>query len=319
MGKRPLDTFAVLCLAGATVSWGAAPVMLQALVPYVHDGFTTNLVRYPLACLFYLPLLVGALRRGKGGRFWLTALLPAAVNLVGQTLWGIAPYHHLSAGVIAFLLRMAGIWGILGAFWLFPDERGLARRPVFWLGAALALLGFIIMSWARVIEVGRAGWDGLLIMFLCGICYGMYGVTVRYVMGDLNPLFVFGVVGTYTSIGLVAMAPLGKPSVLLHLPALPWILMVVSAVTGITLAHGLYYAAVQRIGAAISTLMLSVTPFVSICGAALFLGERFAPAQWIGGSILVLGAAVAMRAQQQVPRPQADQPALAEPIASRSV
>jgi drug/metabolite transporter (DMT)-like permease len=275
--------------------------MLQYLVPYVHDGFTTNLVRYPVACLFYIPLLVDAIRRGTGGRFWWTALLPAVVNLAGQTLWGIAPYHHLSAGAIAFLLRLSGLWGIVGAFWLFPDERHLARRPVFWIGATLALLGFLIMSWAHLNEVGSAGWDGLVIMLLCSVCYGMYGVTVRYVMGNLNPLFVFGVVGSYTSIGLVAMAPLGQPSILLHLSAAPWIVLVVSAVIGISLAHGIYYAAVQRIGAAISTLMLSVTPFVSICGAALFLGERPTLPQWLGGSILVLGAAVAMRAQPHAP------------------
>ena len=153
------------------------------------------------------------------------------------------------------------------------------------------------MSWAHVLRVRHAGWDGLVIMLFCGICYGLYGVTVRYVMGRLNPLFVFAVVGTYTSIGLIAMAPLGEPSVLLHLPVKPWIVMLVSAITGISLAHGMYYAAVQRVGAAISTLMLSVTPFVTICGSTLLLGERFSSMQWLGGTILVLGAGVAMQAR----------------------
>jgi drug/metabolite transporter (DMT)-like permease len=270
--------------------------MLQYLVPYVPDGFTTNLVRYPVACLFYLPLLIEGLLRRRGGRFWLAALLPAAVNLVGQTLWGIAPYHHLTAGVIAFLLRLSVIWGILAAFWLFPDERVLARSRMFWMGVILALGGFALMSWAHVLRVREAGWDGLVIMFFCGICYGLYGVTVRYVMGKLNPLFVFAVVGSYTSIGLIALAPLGEPRALLHLPAIPWIVMLVSALVGIALAHGMYYAAIQRVGAAVATIMLSVTPFVSICGSSLFLGEHFTSAQWLGGTILVLGAACAMQA-----------------------
>jgi drug/metabolite transporter (DMT)-like permease len=301
--RQRVDMFAALCLAGATISWGAAPVMLQYLTAYVPDGFTTNLVRYPVACLFYLPLLASAIRQGRGGRFWVAALLPAGVNLAGQTLWGIAPYHHLSAGTIAFLLRLSGVWGILGAFWLFPDERSLARRPLFWVGVSTAVGGFLIMSWAQVTQVSQAGWSGLLIMLACGVCYGFYGVTVRYVMGRLNPLFVFGVVGSYTSLGLIAMAPLGRPASLLTMPPQAWLTMLVSAVTGISLAHGMYYAAVQRIGAAVSTLMLSVTPFVTICGSAVFLGERFTPKQWVGGSILVLGATLAMRAQQHLPHP----------------
>lgn len=294
--KLRMDLTAVLCLIGAIISWGATPVLLQYLVPYVPDGFTANFVRYPIACLFYLPLLAEGLLRRRGGRFWRAALLPASINLIGQTLWGIAPYHNLTAGVIAFLLRLSVIWGILAAFWLFPDERYLARSRIFWVGTALALVGFVLMSWAHMLNVRDAGLDGLIILFFCSLCYGLYGVTVRYVMADLNPLFVFAVVGTYTSIGLIALAPLGKPQSLLNLTHGPWIVMIVSAMVGIAFAHGMYYTAVQRVGSAVASLMLSVTPFVSICGSWLFLGEQFTPAQWIGGIILVLGATIAMRA-----------------------
>lgn len=304
---RRVDMFAALCLAGATLSWGATPVFLKALTSDVPDGFTANAVRYPLACLFYLPLLVQGLRRGAGRGFWVAALLPSAVNLVGQTLWGVAAYH-VSAGMISFLLRLSAIWGILGAFWLFPDERQLAHSKRFWTGTALALAGFVTMSWAQAIQLAGTGTTGLVIMFFCAMCYGAYGVTVRYVMGTRNPLFVFAVVGGYTSIGLLVMAPIGRPESLLGLSLWPWVLLVVSAVVGIALAHGMYYAAVQRIGAAVSTLMLSVTPFVTILGSSLFLGERFSPAQWIGGCILIGGATLAMSAQQHLPRHPAPDP-----------
>ena len=117
---RRVDLFAVLCLAGATLSWGATPVMLRALTTSVPDGFTANAVRYPLASLLYLPWLIHGVRQGVGRRFWLIALIPAAINFFGQTLWGIAPYY-LSAGMISFLLRFSAIFGILGAFIFFPD------------------------------------------------------------------------------------------------------------------------------------------------------------------------------------------------------
>lgn len=304
--RRRLDIFALLCLAGATLSWGATPVMLKALTASIPDGFTANAFRYPLACLLYSPLLVLGLRRGPGRRFWLLALIPAGVNLAGQTLWAVAPYH-LSAGMISFLLRLSAIWGILGALCLFPDERPLARSKLFWTGTALALSGFVIMSWAQVLQVTGASLTGLVIMFFCAICYGMYGVSVRYVMADLNPLFVFSVVGSYTSAGLILMAPLGEPASLLRMSSGTWVLMVVSAVVGIALAHGMYYTAVQRLGAAVAMLMLSVTPFVTLIGARIFLGEWFSAGQWAGGCVLVLGATVAMSAQQRLPHhPPAD-------------
>jgi drug/metabolite transporter (DMT)-like permease len=297
---RRVDLFAVLCLTGATLSWGATPVMIKVLTQYIPDGFTANAIRYPLACLLYLPLLIQGARLGMGRRFWLIALVPAGINLAGQTLWAMSPYY-LSAGMIAFLLRLSTIWAILGAFCLFPDERRLAFSKLFWSGAMLALGGFLIMSWAQDLQMSEGHWVGLIIMFFCAICYGMYGVTVRYAMGSRNPLFVFSVVGSYTSIGLILIAPVGKPESLLELSAAVWVLVVVSAVVGIAMAHGMYYAAVQRIGAAVSMLMLSVTPFVTIIGSAIVLGERFSLGQWIGGCVLVLGATVAMTAQQRLP------------------
>lgn len=300
MRRRP-DMFAILCLAGATLSWGATPVLLKVLTCHVPDGFTANAVRYPLACLFYLPFLIHGIVGRIERRFWLAALLPALVNLAGQTLWGVAAYYT-SAGMVSFLLRLSTIWGILGAFWLFPDERQLAGSKAFWAGVVMALAGFITMSWAQLLEVTSTGWAGLTIMFFCAICYGMYGVTVRYVVADRNPLFVFSVVGWYTSVGLLAMAPIGQPSALLQLTIKPWILLVVSAVVGIALAHGMYYTALQRLGAAVSMLMLSVTPFVTILGSSLYLGEQFSAGQWAGGLLLVAGATVAMSAQQHLPR-----------------
>lgn len=283
------------------MSWGVAPVMLKYLTAHIPDGFTTNMVRYPIAAAFYLPLLLNG-RRGRLGRFWLAALIPTAVNLVGQTLWAWTPYL-LDAGVIAFLLRLAAVWGIVGAFLLFPDERQLARRPIFWIGAALALGGFVAMSWVQISKVAGASLLGVGVMFICSICYGLYGVTVRYVMRDLNPLVVFGVVGTYTSVGLILLGPLGQPSSLLHLPPWPAIILVLSAIVGIALAHGMYYTAVQRIGVAVATLMLCVTPFVTIVGSSIFLGERFTTVQWIGGCVLVLGATLSVQAQQHLPHP----------------
>ncbi len=309
---RHTDLVATLCILGATLCWGVAPVMLNylALPGQVADGFTSNLVRYPLATALYLPLLVRAVRRAPLGRFWRTALLPTAVNLAGQTLWAMAPYY-LEAGVIAFLLRTAALWGIVGAFIFFPDERRLARMASFWLGTLLAAGGFVAMSWSTVAAAGRLQAAGIVIMFFCGICYGFYGVTVRYVMGRLDPLVVFAVIGNYTSVGLIAMAPLGRPQSLLDLSGFSMGLLVISAITGITIAHGLYYVAVQRIGAAVSSLMLSVTPFVSLLVSAVFMGERFTALQAAGGTLLVAGAALAMHARQRLPQSPRD-PALPE-------
>jgi drug/metabolite transporter (DMT)-like permease len=301
---------ALLCLAGATLCWGSVPVMLGYLAdPHLHlvpDGYTANAVRYPISALMYLPWLIKGIRDRNLGRFWLTALIPSAVNVAGQTLWGISPYY-LPPGQFAFLFRLSALFGILGAFWLFRDERRLARSPLFWIGAALALVGFGGMVALILGNGGRIGFAGILIISLCSLCYGGYGVSVRYVMGNLDPLVVFAVICAYTSIPLLAMAPLGDPSSLLQLKPMPMLILIVSGLLGVAVAHGLYYIAVQRLGVAVTSLTLTATPFVSVVGSTIWLGERFTPGLWLAGAVLVAGTSVAVWSQQHLPVTQKDE------------
>lgn len=263
------------------------------------DGYTTNLIRYPIATIIYIPLLIMAVRRGGLGRFWVAALLPTAVNIVAQTLFAISPYY-LPAGVMSFLVRISAVWSVLLAFCVFPDERSLARSPRFWGGAGLAVVGFLLTWLGRPLE--PISMAGIVIIFACSIFWALYDITVRYTMRDINPFVVFGVIGNYTSIGLIAIAPLGQPSSLLHLDGWSIALLVISAYVGIAAAHGMYYVALQRLGVTIPALTMLLCPFVSIILAAIFLGERFSPMQWVGGIVLVTGAGLAMWSRQRVKR-----------------
>lgn len=297
--SRKFDILATLCLLGTILCWGTAPVMLKYLVDYIPDGYTTNLVRYPVGTLPYVPLLIAAMRRRDLGRFWLAALIPATVNIVGQTLWAWAPYF-MGVALLGFLFRLGVIWGMLATFVLFPDERRLIRSRRFWSGALLALAGFGVMVFKDGAWTANATWTGVVIMLVCGLCYGLYGVSIRYVMRDLNPLLVFGTVGLYTSIGIVFMAPLGEPSSLGRIGPAPWIALIVSALVGISAAHGLYYVAVKRVGVAISVLTLTAAPFVTAVTAAICVNEHLTTREWFGGIVLTIGALLAVWSQKEL-------------------
>jgi drug/metabolite transporter (DMT)-like permease len=263
----------------------------------VPDGFTANMIRYPVAALCYLPFLILGIRSGKIGKFWLAALLPCSFNLIAQTLWAWS-FYYLDAGLIGFMIRLSLIWSILGAFILFSDERRLARSPMFWTGAVLSFAGFIAMSLLGNSINASYTSAGIIIIFVCGIFWGGYGVTARYTMKDLNPLVTFAVISLYTSIGLVAIFPLGDPGSVTKLNPFDFCILIVSALTGIAMAHGLLYFAMQRIGVAISMFSLMAAPFVTKICANIFLHESFTPSQWIGGLILIIGSAFALRSQQ---------------------
>lgn len=281
------------------LGWGTAPVMLKYLTAHVPDGFTTNLIRYPIASMVYLPFVVMAARRGDLRGFWLVALIPASVNVLGQTLWAVAPYY-MAIGSQAFVVRLGVVWGIVAAFVMFPDERQLLRSPRFWTGAILAMAGVTVMIIVGSGEAAKVTPIGVSLILTCGVCYGLYGVGVRFIMGRRNPLIVFGVVGLYTSVGLVGLAPFGDPKSLLTLGAWPMVIMVLSAFIGISIAHGLYYIAVKRIGVAVASLVLTLTPFVSAVESIVWLEEQFTWLEWVGGGVLTVGAALTVMSQQRL-------------------
>lgn len=266
--------------------------MLRYLRHTIPDGFTSNLVRYPIGTAIFLPFLFGAVRNGSLRRIALLAMLPAACNVLGQTLWAIAPYH-VDVGTMAFLVRLCTVWSILTAMLLFRDERRLLRSPRFWGGAALAAIGFLIMARAHLAVFASAGMTGVLIMFFCGLGYGLYYATARYAVQGVHPLAAFCLVGLYTSATFVLMAPAGEPAKLLDVPPFDITLLVLSALIGVGAAHGMYFVAVRRIGVTVSALTLSATPFVSAVIGWLVLNEPMSAAQWVGGLILTAGAMLA--------------------------
>lgn len=266
---------------------------------YIPDGLTANAIRYPIAALFWLPWLIWGLSNGQVRALWLVAFAPAAINMVGQTFWAISPYY-LDASLAAFLFQLCSVWSIIVAFVVFADERPLARNRRFWMGAAMAILGFVLLSLPSLLT-GTGGTPfGVLTIFLCGVFMAFYGVAVRYVLRDKHPLVLFSLVAIYTSIGSLCMAPLGEPAALLRLSPGILVLVIVSALVGIAFAHGLFYIAVQRLGVAVSYLVLMTTPLISLTASAATLGERLTPMQWLGSAALLAGSALAVHAHNRM-------------------
>ena len=104
-------------------------------------------------------------------------------------------------------------------------------------------------------------------------------------------------------LGAVAMAPAGDPRSILRLTPGPALLLVVSALVGIAFAHGLFFISVQRLGVAVSYLMLMTTPLLSFAGSFIVLGERFTPLQWVGGALLLAGSSTAVHAHVRLREP----------------
>lgn len=286
-----VDWLARLALVVTIVAWGAVPVMLRELAASI-DPWTANGIRYPLAAVLFWPVLIRGLRAGTlDAQLLRRALGPALLSLFGQVLWAMTPYY-LPASTIGFLIQVAVVWGLIAAMVLFPDERGVLRTPGFGAGLVLAGGGFVVLSVSQGAFVEPATRTGVVIILWCSVFFGLYGVSVRYFMRGIPPLLGFGVVAQYVSIGILFLMGLkGDPDCLRSLDPRGWIVLVLSSLLGIGLAHVLLYTAIQRVGASISTAIGLVTPFVTVLLGHVILGERLGGTQWAAGIAMVAGGA----------------------------
>ncbi len=306
MKGSPRDTAALLAGLGSIVCYGATPVFLRL---FIHDldAWTVNGVRYTVGALFWFPFVVALLRdresdspvRPRRGA-WRDALVPTAINLVGQTGWALTPYY-LEANVIGFVYKLHFLFTILFGFIAIREERPVVRDPWFIGGTVVCVGGVTAMFIQNLNMGGIRSAIGMVILLGTTILFGAYAVSVRRYMAGYPARLSFGVISLYTASGLVMlMLVFGDYGALRHLPARQWSLVILSAVTGIAFAHVLYYRAIQGLGAIVSTGLQMATPFVTLLGAILVLSERMTVLQSLGGLLVVAGGVMLVLAQSHL-------------------
>jgi len=306
MKQRGIDTSATIALIVAMLCWSSVPLVLKHLTAFLPDGFTTNAVRYPLAALMYLPWLIMALRDPAIRRLWPWALLPTLPNIFGQTCWAWAPYY-IDPGLMSFVARTSVIWAIVIATIYFPTERLLLKSKRFWTGMALSVSGFVTIAIFSGALHAQHTMKGIIITAFSGLFGGLYVVGVRAAVGSMNPMTTFAFVSMFTAAGCVLIAPLGEPSSLLTASKTGIAYLVVSSFIGLSLAHGLYYFAIQRLGAMICASTATLTPFVTGVASVIIFHEHLRPAVWLGGTVLVIGTAMVIWSQEHMRPSESEQ------------
>lgn len=296
--------FIVLTLVG----WASVLLFLKHLTPYI-DAWSANGWRYGLSALLWLPILVrGSIRSSLPDRLWRRAICPAIFNCIGQICFALIPYY-IGPGLGAFLLRVNIIFSTAGALILFADERVLVKSPKFWIGMVLVCGGSAGTMLLGGAPITGAAATGVILGLLSGAFYGFYGVSVRYFMHGVPAMTSFAVISLYTAIGMIAlMIVYGNRGglVVLDLSAFNWLMLVASALVGIALGHVFYYAAIARLGVAISAAVVQLAPFLCAAASTLIFNEILTRGQWLCGVIMLFGAATLIAAEKIRKRPLTD-------------
>lgn len=274
------------------LTWASMPLFLKYFTAFL-DGWTVNGLRYGVAILIWLPFLLWHLqRRTVTPGIFKDACIPAAGHLMGQVCWGLSPYYN-DASIMHFIGRSTFLFMIVFGFLLLHEERRLIVRPVFWVGVAGTVAGVICMYLGGA-RHGATSPLGVLLLLGAGAGWALYGVTVKKYMGRHSARLSFAVISLYSGPTLIAlMFVFGDWRLIPTLTLSTWGWLVLSAATGIAMAHVLLYVALKRYGPIVTDGVFQLIPFMTVLGAYLLFGERMTALQWAGGFILI-GAAYAL-------------------------
>jgi drug/metabolite transporter (DMT)-like permease len=267
-----------------------------------------NFYRYSVACLAIAPFVFYRVRRG-GPKIDLHALglclIPCIPNVIHQ-ITQVVSLFYMGPGVYAIFNRSSVIFTALLALAFFPEERHIVRQWQFQLGTLLGLLGAFGVIWFQsngqepALSASRMGrhiaWPGLLIAFTATFCWALYAVLVKRPSAQLGAIRSFGVISFITSALSFPLTLLfGRIDAPLHAGAHVNLILIVSAITCITMAHVLYYVAIQEVGVALAQTLQLLCPLGALALSAWIFHERLSSAQLISAAILLIGAFLAMR------------------------
>ena len=266
-----------------------------------YDPWAQNFYRYSVACIAIAPLLLYQIRHG-GACIDMHAiklcLLPCLPNVVHQVTQVMALFY-IGPGVYTIFTRASVIFTALLALAFFPEERAVIRQWQFQLGTLLGLFGAFGVIWFQAnagLHSQHVALPGLLIAFTATFCWALYGVLIKRPSAELGSIRSFGLISFITSALLFPLTlAFGKIATPVHAGAHANLVLAISAVTCITLAHVLYYVAIREIGVALSQSLQLLCPAIAMGLSAWIYGERLTNAQLWSAAVLLLGAFLAMR------------------------
>lgn len=294
-----LNFFAILC-------WCLSPIAIR----YVKEAFPVNFqnfLRYFVSLLIIWPIFFLSNDRAQIRKafhmlpvvLW-KLLVVAGVNYVSQVCFTYS--FFLVYPAFGSLLYKSGVlFSVLFSFLLFADEREIIRNRVFQGGLCFALIGVLLTVMGGK-DFGQVDFNiGVIVILISTIFWSLLTVLVKKWLSVVPAAFAVSVVFTIDT-------PLFFLTDILyggwHVPNAPlsmWVMLIVSGILGIGLAHPAYYSSVPVVGVALSSSIDLTRPFLVAIISFLMFGEHFGILQLWGGALLIIGSYLVIKARFQSP------------------
>lgn len=215
----------------------------------------------------------------------------AAIGILvaSSTVIDYAAVSFIDPGTASLLGKTSVLFSLLlGLFWL--RER---LTPVEIAGAFLALFGAFIIGF----QPGDYLRFGSLMVLISTFLYALHTAIVkrhgeRIDFGDFF-LFRIGSIAFFLFLFVIARGQPVWPT------PIAWVLVIVAGTVDVVISRSLFYLSLRRMRMSIHTVILTLSPVVTIVWALILFGDMPTRISLIGGAFVILGVfAVTTRARR---------------------
>jgi drug/metabolite transporter (DMT)-like permease len=158
------------------------------------------------------------------------------------------------------------------------------------VGAVLAVTGVFIISF-QLGDRSSQLWLGTLLVLGSTFCYALHSAIVKKEGGeiDFTNFFLFRMAATCLFLLIFAV---GSGEMLWPTGREVWLLLLLTATVNVTISRSLFYIVLRRVKLTILTIILTLSPVITILWSIALFGERPSLQGLLGGTAVILGVII---------------------------
>lgn len=272
----------------AGICWGTLGIFSTQLGDLGLTSFQITTLRIVTAGMMVLVLLPKLFTTfaAMPAKQWLGLIIQSLIGVLGMTLCYFYAVGQVGVSMAVALLYTAPVFSLVLAR-VILDERITAKSALL---AIIAVIGVACLMAGDKFTINA----GVAVGLLSGLCYSLYGILGKKVMGfNHSAQMVF-----FSSVAFSSLALLFLPQTfttyqtVLILPVQTWGLVLGLSLVGTIAPFLLYMNALQKLPATTASVFTIVEPLTAIILAVFLLHQPLSMMQLIG-VVLIIGATLA--------------------------